>query len=270
MKRAILAGVLVLGLSLGWGTAAPLMESVPVKLGPKAFRDGDVIQILEVESTSPKLEQGDSVVVRGRYRLDSEESAMLSLCLTHSEGNGIEEADATQTLPAAAGWHEFELSILIMRRGILHLTFHGQEEGRPFGGVYFGTVEQMARADHGLVAHYDVGAVVFAADEKPEKSEEPVKAVKLKYDYGFSSEVESLMRSVEQSDPNQARHPRVKGEVLLEKVEEEAREEIPPGDFHQVWPPKEFRLENRKPEGTPADPAKMELPSRRLPETPRK
>lgn len=260
MKRIILAGWLAFGLSLGWGTTAPLMESVPVKLGPKAFRDGDVIQILEVESTSPELEQGDSVTVRGKYRLDSEKSAVLSLYLTQTAGDGREETEPKQTLPAVAGWHDFELSILIKHRGFLHLTFYSHEEGKPLGGVYFGTVEQMARADDRLVAHYDVGVPpVFATEEKSGNAIEPVRAVKLKYDYGFSTDVDALMDSVEESDPNQAEHPKVKTGVLFQKGSEEPGAEIPAGDLHQIWPPKEFRIENHKREGIPNDAPKLEM-----------
>ena len=258
----ILVGWLVLVSAIP-AKAVPLMESVPVKLGPKAFRDGDVIQILEVESTSPKLEQGDSVTVRGRYRLDSEKSAVLSLYLTQTAGGGREETEPTQTLPAVAGWHDFELSILIRHRGFLHLTFYGQE-GTAFGGVYFGTVEQMARAADELVAHYDVGTSrVIAGKERSEESGKPVKAVKLKYNYGFSTDVDALMGSVEESDPNQAAHPKVKTGVLFERGGEEPAAISPAGDLHQTWPPKEFRIENAKQGGVPEDAPKVEMRPRR-------
>lgn len=259
--------LLMIGLALSaW--SAPLMESVPVKLGPKAFREGDIIQILEVESTSPHLEPGDSVAVRGRYRLESESSAMLALFLTQTESGGSEEAEATQTLAASSGWHDFELSMLIKRRGFLHLTFYREEGGVPFGGTYFGTVEQMAKADARLVAHYDGGGhsdVTKAdptgktePDEAGRRSPEPVRAVKLKYQYEFSDEVDTLMAPVEESDPNLERHPKVKGGT---------EEAVPAGDFHQIWPPKEFRLENRKPEGAPTLPPNVELPHRHLQKT---
>ncbi len=260
--------LLMIGLALpAW--SSPLMESVPVKLGPKAFRDGDVIQILEVESTSPELEQGDLIVVRGRYRLESQPSAILSLYLTQTESGGGEETEETQTVNATSGWHDFELSMLIKRRGLPHLTFYRTGDGRPFGGVYFGTLEQMANADGRLVEYYEVGEARKAGDsnasglpdaKEPEtKPAEPVKAVKLKYEYGFSPEVDALMQSVEESDPNRERHPKVRGGT---------GEEVPAGDFHRVWPPQEFRLENGKPEGEPIDPPNVELPLRHLQKTP--
>ena len=225
-KHAFLAGWLFL-VSAGWGTTAPLMESVPIKLGPKAFRDGDVIQILEVEATSPALEQGDTVTVKGRYRLDSEPSAMLSLFLTRTEGDGREEIDPGQSVDAVAGWHEFEVRILIKHRGFLHLSFHDKSTGAGFGGVYFGTVDQVEEMDKAtLFSRADSGGE--GRKEMPRGADPgggPVKALKLKYDYGFSPEVDALMHSVEESDPNQERHPRVKGDVLFERTE--VPEEVP-------------------------------------------
>ncbi|WP_411826158.1 hypothetical protein [Luteolibacter sp. AS25] len=128
---------------------------VPVQIGAKAFRDGDVVQISEVISTSRNLEPGDVVTVRGRYRLDSIEAARLILLVTQTESDGFEETDKSQIVQAKRGWHEFEATLTIKHRGFLHLTFY-DGIGEPIGGVYFGTPFQMAKAKDLSVAHYKV------------------------------------------------------------------------------------------------------------------
>lgn len=130
----------------------PLRSDVAVALGPKLFRDGDVVEILDVRSTSPRLEQGDTVVVKGRFRLDSRPAARLCLYLTQTEGDGREETDPTQTIKATSGLHEFELKTTIKHRGHLHITFYDSETGKPFGGVYFGAPDRME-----LIADWDLG-----------------------------------------------------------------------------------------------------------------
>ncbi len=132
--------------------APPRQSALETVLGPKAFRDGDVIDIADVQATSPRLEQGDAVTVRGRFRLESRREADLSLSLTQTEGDGQEETEAPQIVKVARGSGEFELKLTIKHRGMLHLTFYDRATGRPIGGVYFGTAEQMQRC-----ANWDVG-----------------------------------------------------------------------------------------------------------------
>ena len=134
--------------------AGPVQEAVPVHLGPKAYRDGDVIQITEVRATSPRLEQGDTVIVKGKARLDSQQTAQLCLFLTQTEGDGKEETDAAQTVTLKQGMSEFELEITIKHRGALHLTFYDQTSGKPLGGTYFGTRQQMAKIADWNVSYY--------------------------------------------------------------------------------------------------------------------
>ena len=125
--------------------APPIQESVAPALGPKLFRDGDVIEITDVTATSRNLEQGDSVTVKGRARLSSCDSADLCLFLTQTVGNGSEETDRCQTMKVKKGIQDFELKIMIKHQGVLHVTFYREADGRPFGGTYFGTPEQMKR-----------------------------------------------------------------------------------------------------------------------------
>ena len=147
--------ILIAAVSLS-GTlfAEPLQKSVQVRLGAKAFRDGDVIQIDEVQSTSPDLEQGDTVTVKGHYRLDSKKAASLQLLVTQVKGDGLEETDAKQIVKATTGFNPFEVTITVKHKGYLHLTFYDNESGKPFGGTYFGTAKQMRKATDVSVSHY--------------------------------------------------------------------------------------------------------------------
>ena len=150
--KTTLACLLVAVLAVVALAAAPRQKSVEVVLGPKAFRDGDVIEITDVTATSAKLEQGDSVTVRGRVRLDSRNAATLSLYLTQTEGDGLEETDASQLKVISSGLTTFELKTTIKHKGALHLSLYDQQTGKGFGGVYFGTAEQMEK-----IAGWDVG-----------------------------------------------------------------------------------------------------------------
>ena len=131
----------------------PVQSPTEVHLGPKFFRDGDVIEITEVTSTSPQLEPGDRVNVRGRVRLDSRPAARLCLYLTQSEGDGYEESDHLQETLATKGLNEFELAITVKHRGHLQVTLYAPQTSRPFGGVYFGTGQQMAEISHWNFSH---------------------------------------------------------------------------------------------------------------------
>lgn len=134
--------------------AAPVMSEVEVVLGPKKFLDGDVIRIDSVRATSERLEQGDTVEVVGRYRLDSSAEATLALYLTQTEGDGSEETEAGQKVDARRGWKEFKCSITIKHRGVLHLTFYDKSSGSPFGGVYFSAAANEGELQSMSVDHY--------------------------------------------------------------------------------------------------------------------
>jgi hypothetical protein len=136
--------------------APPAQKSAETVLGPKAFRDGDVVEITDVRATSPKLEPGDSITVRGRVRLASQDQAQLSLYLTQTEGDGNEESDSSQTIQVKRGLSDFELKATIKHRGALHLTLY-DAAGAPFGGVYFGTAAQMKRIEGWSLDYYLTG-----------------------------------------------------------------------------------------------------------------
>lgn len=151
MNSALLASCMI------WcalATMPPAQMPALTVLGPKAFRDGDVIEITDVRATSARLEQGDSVTVRGRFRLESHDEAQLSLYLTQTEGDGVEETDPGQIVRVQKGRGEFELKTTIKHRGALHLTYYSSRTGKPFGGVYFGTPRQMKAIESWDVGYY--------------------------------------------------------------------------------------------------------------------
>jgi hypothetical protein len=140
--------------------APPAQVSAPTVLGPKAFRDGDVVEITDVRATSPKLEPGDSITVRGRVRLASRDEAQLGLYLTQTEGTGLEETDPSQVVKVKQGLVEFELKATVKHRGVLHVTLYDRS-GQPFGGVYFGTAAQMKGIEGWSLDYY------LAGDSRP-------------------------------------------------------------------------------------------------------
>lgn len=149
MRKFIFLALVLLATPLA--AAPPRQDSVTTILGPKMFRDGDVIEITDVTATSQNLEQGDTVTVKGRARLASRGSATLSLLLTQTKGSGLEETDRQQTVEVSRGLQDFELKITIKHQGALHLTYY-DAAGSPIGGAYFGTEKQMKD-----IAKWDLG-----------------------------------------------------------------------------------------------------------------
>ncbi len=139
-------------------------EPVRIVLGPRLFREGDSIEITRVLASSPRLEPGDSVVVSGRVRLSSRDAGDLSLYLTQTESRVGTKPDAAQILRMERGVQEFTLKKTIRHRGALHITFYDPASGKPFGGVYFGTKEQMES-----IAEWDLS---YYLDESPASSSE--------------------------------------------------------------------------------------------------
>ncbi|MCC9658804.1 MULTISPECIES: hypothetical protein [Rhodopirellula] len=148
---AVVLTILMAGIA---NAREPIQHPVSVALGPKAYRDGDVIQITNVISTSDRLEQGDTVTVTGRVRLDSADDAKLCFYLTQTKGDGLEETDATQEVNVKHGVSDFEVTTTIKHLGVLHLSLYRTTTGKPFGGVYFGTSDQMKSLSDASVRHY--------------------------------------------------------------------------------------------------------------------
>ena len=102
-----------LSLSLAISNAQVISKNIPIKIGAKSFDEGDVISITESKSTSDKIQIGDTVTIKGKYRLDSVDSAKLMLLTTRTKTDGAIEVDKSQKLKVTKGWHEFELSTII-------------------------------------------------------------------------------------------------------------------------------------------------------------
>jgi hypothetical protein len=119
----------------------PQTSVVPFRLGPKQFAGPDLIELLEVQSTSSQLEKGDTVIVKGRCRLGSRDEAKLSLSVA---ANGGENAADQRTLPTVTvkrGIHPFELAFTVPQEGHLKVSLHPVEGGDAIGEVSFGPTE---------------------------------------------------------------------------------------------------------------------------------
>lgn len=136
---------LLLGLSVAacLGFASADLTNTSFVLGPTKFKEGDAIFLEQVLATSANLAVGDKVLVSGHYNLSSRPKATLALFLTQEGSGGGESVSPTQTMEVQQGSGTFELVYEVKRAGTLHLTFYGVADGRPFGGVYFGTTAQM-------------------------------------------------------------------------------------------------------------------------------
>lgn len=102
------------------------------------FASGDAITIREVLATSPRMEPGDTVLVRGDYRLQSREKALLLCTLTANAPGCVEITSSSSRQDIVAGTGTFELAYEIKQPGALHVSFYpGGTSGSVFGGVYF-------------------------------------------------------------------------------------------------------------------------------------
>jgi hypothetical protein len=142
-KRSLL--VVALEVTTFCRAAAPQFSPVSFALGLQKFADGDSIVIREVLASSPSMDVGDTVVVRGEYILQSQDRANLGLSLTQTESH-----EPTKVVPAGNtlvknGHGGFELTCEVRQVGCLHITFSSLPERKSFGTVYFGTAEQLFR-----------------------------------------------------------------------------------------------------------------------------
>ena len=128
-----LVGILCLRLV---GHAADL-SVIPFEVVRPQFEAGDSIVIQEVRATSPQLKIGDTVVVRGQYRLQSKPKAKVGLHLTSRGPSGPTRVLPEQQVEIAAGSGSFELKHVVAKAGDLHVSFYPVPSGSSFGGVYF-------------------------------------------------------------------------------------------------------------------------------------
>lgn len=110
------------------------------RITSQQFETGDRIVIQEVLATSPTLKVGDTVIVRGEYRLESRSEAALGLFLTSKGPSGPTRTAPEQRAVIRAGAGSFELKHVVPAEGRLHVSFYPRPSGSSFGGVYLGPV----------------------------------------------------------------------------------------------------------------------------------
>jgi beta-lactamase regulating signal transducer with metallopeptidase domain len=126
----------------------PQTQVVPFRLGPKKFANADLIELLEVRSTSSRLEKGDTVIVKGRCRLGSQDEAELRLMTTTVTGESTPAVDVAldPSVSLERGMRPFEFRHTLQHEGLLKVSLRQTNGGATFGEVYFGTQEQMDKA----------------------------------------------------------------------------------------------------------------------------
>lgn len=144
IPRILIAVVFAAAATVVALAAAPLME-VAVAFGAPDFRRGDSIVIEQVLSTSPKLEIGDTVVIRGRYTLASQDRAKLGISLARTESRGPVRISPAANKHVTRGSSDFELRYEVQHVGCLNVSLSALDGGRAFGRIYLGTPEQLAR-----------------------------------------------------------------------------------------------------------------------------
>lgn len=124
-----------------------------VYVGPKLFRPHDGISIKQVVTSSTDFKPGDTVIVRGTYSLNSRPAAKIGLYVTRRDRKASRRnPDQMKLVTSGRGY--FELKIVIPAEGYLHLSFYPGDQGKPFGGVYFGSKRQMQQIKHWSLRYY--------------------------------------------------------------------------------------------------------------------
>lgn len=117
--------------------AAAQLASVPFTTSRAQFASGDSITIQEVLATSPRLETGDTVTVRGTYTLQSQPAAILGVSLTTTGPSGPTPVSPAARKSITAGSGTFDLTYEIRAAGSLHISFSPTTSGSSFGTIYF-------------------------------------------------------------------------------------------------------------------------------------
>jgi hypothetical protein len=140
IPSAMKTPVLLLGLCVAAlaSYAASAMRDIPFTITSQQFEGRDSITIESVSATSPELKVGDTVVVRGRYHLETNLRAKLGFFLTTSGPSAPTPIAPKQQAQIVAGDGTFELEHVVSMAGRLHVSFYEVPRGSSFGGVYFG------------------------------------------------------------------------------------------------------------------------------------
>lgn len=123
-------------------SASAELSAVSFVVGKQQFKTGDSIVIDQVLATSPKLEIGSKLTVRGHYQLTSAPQASLGLFVTHRSPTGADAFAPSQLKRIENASGSFELSCEITSEGDLHVSFYPASPGEAFGGVYFSPAPQ--------------------------------------------------------------------------------------------------------------------------------
>src|SRR5687767_13625119 len=95
MKTRLLLSLLGTALFGSTGYTAEL-SPIPFRITSQKFEPDDSITIHEVIASSPQLKVGDTVIVRGTYRLQSQGRALLGFFLTTKGPSGSTQVDPRQ------------------------------------------------------------------------------------------------------------------------------------------------------------------------------
>lgn len=151
---AIAASLVGGGLSLVGVAASPsttrsgydLSHSVHVELGATRRRDGDSITVDEVTGTSEKMSAGNTYVIKGTYKLASQERATLLASVTANQpkqGLGV-PTQRTQAVLVDQGDGHFSLILYMAYDGNPHVSFY-PSAGESFANLYFGTGDSVLK-----------------------------------------------------------------------------------------------------------------------------
>ena len=113
------------------GAQAAVTHTIPFEVTKSHFRDGDGIEIIELTGSDPRLKAGGRYLVKGRYRLGSEQSAKLHVYATGGE------TMSDQGPVVVKGEGTFTRTLTLISPGDLHLSFYPDPGGDGFGDLYF-------------------------------------------------------------------------------------------------------------------------------------
>ena len=128
------------------GSGYDLSHIVPFEVGASRLRDGDSITVVEVTGTSEKMTAGNMYVIRGTYKLASQEHATLlaSVTATRQEEGQRVPNQKTQSVMVDQGNGHFSLILYMAYEGNPHISFY-PAEGESFANVYFGTGDSVLK-----------------------------------------------------------------------------------------------------------------------------
>ncbi|HEX4412131.1 MAG TPA: M56 family metallopeptidase, partial [Lacipirellulaceae bacterium] len=119
---------------------------VKFEKGVSKFLDGDDITIDEIRGNAKVIEPGNNYWIRGKYKLHSHPDAQLSAFTTAKEAkDGTGPIQSVQTQKISRGEAEFTIILPMTVQGWPHLSFYATDSGDGFGGIYFGTGENVLK-----------------------------------------------------------------------------------------------------------------------------